>query len=120
MSRAEFRERIHLSLATKTLQNALDANAERRISGRIAAFATLPNWRERRQQAHAVRADVIEHLEEYLEKFVGKAEQNGIVVHRAQDAAEAIKVILGVVGDSPQRSTKDFLEPLSDLRGKEI
>ena len=97
MSRAEFRERIRTSLADATLQSALDANAERRINGRIAAFASLPDWRERRQQAHAVRAEVIEHLEEYLEKFIRKAEGNGIIVHRAKDAAEAIKIILDVL-----------------------
>ena len=75
----------------------MDANAERRVTGRIAAFASLPDWRERRQQAHAVRVDVIEHLEEYLEKFIGKAEGNGIIVHRAKDAAEAIRITLQVM-----------------------
>lgn len=97
MSRTKFRERIRTSLNNKTLQLALDANAERRVTGRIAALATLPNWREKRQQAHAVRADVIEHLEEYLEQFIAKAEQNGIIVHRAKDAAEAIKIVLEIM-----------------------
>jgi L-lactate dehydrogenase complex protein LldF len=96
MSRSEFRERIRASLADETLQSALDANAERRVNGRIAALASLPDWRERRQRAHAVRAEVIEHLEEYLEKFMRKAEGNGIIVHRARDAAEAIKIVLEV------------------------
>lgn len=96
MSRTEFRARIRASLANATLQSALDANAERRVNGRIAAFASLPDWPERRQQAHAVRAEVIEHLEEYLEQFIANAERNGIIVHRAKDAAEAIKIILAV------------------------
>ena len=103
MSRAEFRERIRASLANETLQSALDANAERRMTGRIAAFASLPDWRERRQQAHAVRAGVIERLEQYLEKFIGKAEANGIVVHRARDAAEAIQIILAITDSSVSR-----------------
>ncbi|MGZ9165514.1 MAG: hypothetical protein ACXW4U_10085, partial [Anaerolineales bacterium] len=77
MSITEFRERIRTSLSNETLQIALDANAERRVTGRATAFASLPDWRERRQQAHAVRADVIEHLDEYLNQFVSKAEQNG-------------------------------------------
>lgn len=98
MSRAEFRERIRASLANQTLQSALDANAERRVNGRIAAFASLPDWRERRQQAHAARAEVIEHLEEYLDKFISKVEGNGVIVHRAKDAAEAIKIIIEIVG----------------------
>lgn len=72
MNRAEFRERIRTSLANPTLQIALDANAERRVNGRINALASLPNWPEKRQQAHAIRADVIEHLDEYLEGFLGK------------------------------------------------
>ncbi|RPI92337.1 MAG: hypothetical protein EHM40_13345 [Chloroflexi bacterium] len=98
MNKTNFRERIRTSLANEALQIALDNNAERRTTGRINAFASLPDWRERRQQAHAVRAEVIEHLEEYLEQFTEKAEQNGIVVHRAKDGAEAIKIILGIVG----------------------
>ena len=98
MNSAKFRERIRKSLANPTLQIALDANAERRVKGRIAAFESLPNWQEKRQQAHAVRADVIEHLEGYLEKFINKAEQNGVIVHRAKDAAEAIKIVLSIVG----------------------
>jgi len=123
MSHTKFRERIRTSLANATLQIALDANAERRVNGRINAFASLPDWQERRQQAHAVRAEVIDHLEEYLEQFVNKAEQNGMIVHRANDAAEAIKIILEIVKDSPQRSqrnTKDFPAPLPALRGKDI
>ncbi|HLO27692.1 MAG TPA: LUD domain-containing protein [Anaerolineales bacterium] len=131
MNNAEFRERIRRSLANETLQIALDGNAKRRVDGRIAAFTSLPDWRARRQQAHAVRADVIEHLEEYLQEFIGKAEQNGIIVHRAKDAAEAVKLISGIVKDLPQkapfgnaqgklRNTKEPLVPLSDLRGKEI
>lgn len=93
MNRSEFRERIRASLANPTLQSALDANAERRAQGRIAALASLPNWPEKRQQARAVRAQVIEHLEEYLEKFISKAQGNGITVHRAKDAAEAIEIV---------------------------
>ena len=123
MSTTEFRERIRTSLSNEALQIALDANAERRITGRVAAFASLPDWRERRQQAHAIRAEVIEHLDEYLEKFISKAEQNGIIVHRAKDAAEAIKIVLEIIKDSPQRTQsniKESLVPLSGIRGKEI
>src|SRR6266511_93057 len=109
MNRAEFRERIRTSLANPTLQIALDANVERRVKGRIRALASLPNWQEKRQQAHAIRAEVIEHLEEYLGKFIGKAKENGIIVHRAKDAAEAIKTIIEIVKDSSQREKEEVL-----------
>jgi L-lactate dehydrogenase complex protein LldF len=107
MSRTKFRERIRASLANKTLQIALDANAERRVTGRIAALATLPNWREKRQQAHDVRADVIEHLEAYLEQFTAKAKQNGTIVHRAKDATEAIKIVLEITESNVSRRWRE-------------
>jgi len=106
MNRTEFRERIRLSLANPTLQSALDANAERRATGRIAAFASLPDWRERRQQAHAVRAEVIEHLGEYLEQLIGNAERNGVIVHRAKNAREAIKTVLEITESSVSRHSR--------------
>ncbi|HSB02573.1 MAG TPA: LUD domain-containing protein [Anaerolineales bacterium] len=126
MSRTEFRERIRASLANESLQIALDNNAERRTTGRLAAFESLPDPRERRQQAHAVRAEVIEHLEEYLEQFIDKAERNGIIVHRVKDGAEAIKIILEIVKDSPQRTRstqrkkEESFVPFRDLRGGEV
>src|SRR4026208_2466922 len=98
MSADQFRERIRSSLANQHLQKALDLNAERRVTRRISALETLPDWRERRQRAHAVRKDVIERLDEYLDRFTHKAQENGVIVHRATDAAEAIKIVLGIVG----------------------
>jgi len=104
MNNTEFRQRIRRSLANENLQAALDANSERRIKGRTDAWETLPNWRKSRQQAHAIRADVIEHLDEYLEKFVDKATQNGVVVHRAKGAEEAIKTVMEIAKDSPRKA----------------
>src|SRR5215207_8076457 len=103
MSRTEFRERIRAALANEPLQVALDANAERRVNGRIAAFASLPDWRARRQQAHAVRTEVIEHLEAYLEQFIARATENGITVHRAKDAGEAIQIVLEITESNVSR-----------------
>jgi L-lactate dehydrogenase complex protein LldF len=98
MTPTQFKEHIRISIANEALQIALDNNAKRRVNGRIAAFESLPDWRERRQRAHAVRADVIAHLDEYLDQFIAKVKQNGIVVHRAKDAAKVIEIILEVVG----------------------
>lgn len=91
-----FRTHIRASIANDSLQAALDANAERRVNGRNAAFASLPDWRERRQRAHAVRADVVEHLDEYIDRFVAKATENGFIVHRAANAAQAVATVLEI------------------------
>jgi L-lactate dehydrogenase complex protein LldF len=105
---ATFRQRIRKSLANEPLQIALDANAERRIKGQAAAFASLPDWRERRRQAHAIRAEVIERLDGYLEQFISNAQNNGIVVHRVKDADEAIQIILEVTKHAVRNTGRDI------------
>jgi L-lactate dehydrogenase complex protein LldF len=91
-----FRDHIRTSIANPSLQAALDGNFTRRQQGRLTALASLPDYPERRQRAHAVRADVVAHLDEYLERFIQKATTNGIQVHRAADAEEAVKIILDI------------------------
>lgn len=127
-----FRQRILESINNETLQTALDNNTERRLNGRAAAFESIPDWRERRQHAHQIRADVIEHLDTYLTQFITKNEENGVIVHRAKDAAEAIQIILEISKDLPQRTRsaqrgkEKTLVPLSpvsrgrDLRGEKV
>ena len=89
-----FREKIREKISDNALQAALDGNAEKRVKGRINAFASIPDWRERRQRAHAIRADVIEHLDHYLDQFITKARENGFIVHRAATGEEAAQIIL--------------------------
>ncbi|MBC7876676.1 MAG: LUD domain-containing protein [Anaerolineales bacterium] len=103
MSSTSFRKRIRESINNETLQTALDNNTERRLKGRALAFESIPDWRERRQRAHRVRADVIDHLDEYLAQFIIKNEENGIIVHRAKDAGEAIQIILDVARQKSAR-----------------
>ena len=107
MTTFPFRAKIREKISDQALQTALDANAARRVQGRIAAFASLPDWQERRQRAHAVRAQVIGHLDDYLEDFTTKATGNGIIVHRARDAAEAIQLCLGIIANSPDLTSGD-------------
>jgi len=99
----DFRARIRTSLANQTLQAALDINANTRVTKRLNALESLPDWRERRQQAHAIRAEIIDHLDQYLDQFTAAAQANGVTVHRAKDSAEAIKIILEIAKDVPQK-----------------
>jgi len=111
-----FRQRIRESINNETLQTALDNNTERRLNGRAAAFESIPDWRERRQRAHAVRADVIDHLDKYLEQFIAKNEENGVIIHRAKDAAEAIQIVLDISKESPQSRRENQKEISVHLR----
>lgn len=96
MSPSEFHSRIHASITDLNLQAALDGNAERRKNGRMAAFTSLSDYQERRQRAHQVRSDVITHLDEYLAQFSESVTSNGIILHRAADANEAVSIFLDI------------------------
>lgn len=99
-----FRTRIRSSLADPNLQAALDANAERRIQARQEAFSSLPeDLQLLRRRAHAIRSETILHLDRYLAQFVERAESNGILVHPAADAAEAVKIVLEIAGQKGAR-----------------
>lgn len=103
MPEASFRARIRQAIANPVLQAALDANAERRIKARVQAFASLPDVAARRERAQAVRAEVIAHLDEHLDRFIASAERHGMRVHRARDAAEAVRLVLQIA-ESVQRA----------------
>ena len=68
----------------------------RRREGRLAAFASLPDHQVRRARAHAVKADVVAHLDQYLDQFIDRVTANGIQVHRAADAGEALRIFLEI------------------------
>ncbi len=118
MTNTSFRQKIRQQIANSALQAALDANAQRRVQGRITAFQSLPDWRERRQRAHAVRAEVIARLEEYLDQFAAQATANGILVHRAKDAAEAQQIVLQIIENSPPKMGQNQRDSASRLIAK--
>ena len=99
-----FHSQIKKSLANPVLQAALDANAEKRIVARKNAFTSLSEPLEiMRQCAHDVRSDTIRNLDAYLAQFIANLEKNGIIVHRATDAAAARHIVLDIANNSPQR-----------------
>jgi L-lactate dehydrogenase complex protein LldF len=92
-----FHTQIRTALANPGLQAALDANAERRLSARTQSFASLPeDLQTMRSRAHAVRQNTIANLDRYLEQFITKVQANGTTVHRAQDAAQAVQIVLEI------------------------
>lgn len=92
-----FHKHIQTALANESLQIALDANAERRTAARYQALDSLSeDWQILRQRAHEVRLDTITNLDDYLELFVNQAAANGMIVHQAADAAQAVQIVLKI------------------------
>jgi L-lactate dehydrogenase complex protein LldF len=99
-----FKERIRQALANPGLQEALDANAERRRKARQQAYASLPeDLQTLRRRAHEVRRRAIADLEPLLEQFVRKASTNGFTIHRAATAAEAVGIVLEIARQNGAR-----------------
>lgn len=95
-----FHTRIRAALADVNLQSALDANAAKRIKIRKEAFDTLEDPQGLRQRAHAMRVEVIDHLESYLQQFIAHAEENGMIVHQAENAEQAIQLVLEIAAQN--------------------
>lgn len=92
-----FKSRIRSALDDPNLQIALDNNSQRRREGRLLAYTSLPeDIQVMRQRAHAVRAEVIAHLDQYLDEFVRNATANGMLIHHASDASEATQIVLDI------------------------
>ncbi|MCS6907405.1 MAG: LUD domain-containing protein [Anaerolineales bacterium] len=94
---SNFHQRIRHALADPILQAALDNNAERRNTARRTIYQSLPqDLQTLRQRAHAVRAEVIRHLDRYLAEFITNVQHNGWMVHRADTAHQAVETILRI------------------------
>jgi L-lactate dehydrogenase complex protein LldF len=110
-----FHSKIKESLADLGLQEALDTNARNRRKALQTAYASLPEPLElMRMRAHEVRSTTISNLDKYLEQFISKAEENGIIVHRAANAEEAVDIVLEIAinplptnDNHPRRSEKE-------------
>lgn len=92
-----FHSQIRAALDNPILQSALDGNAERRQRAFNQTFASLPEDRQvLRQRAHAVRAEIITHLDEYLDQFIANLRANGITVHRGETAEQVVQIVCAI------------------------
>ena len=63
----------------------------------------IPEWEELRELASQIKMHTLSHLSEYLERFVEKAEANGVIVHWAKDAQEHNEIVYGILKDNQVR-----------------
>ena len=93
-----FRKQIQIALKNPSLQAALDGNANRRLAARKTGYASLDvDPQILRERAHAIRQETIQSLDRYLKEFTRNLQTNGIIVHRAETAAQAVKLVLEII-----------------------
>ena len=57
----------------------------------------MPDWQQLREAGKRIREHTMRHLDVYLEQFEANCTKAGGVVHWARDAAEARRIIVGLV-----------------------
>ncbi|MEK6281930.1 MAG: LutB/LldF family L-lactate oxidation iron-sulfur protein [Acidobacteriota bacterium] len=88
-----FAANARAALDDSQLRGALRKATSQFGKRRLAAARGLENWEELRTQARAIKDEVLLNLDQYLEQFVGKAEERGAQVHWARDASEANQIV---------------------------
>ncbi len=84
---------IKEALKDERLRDAVDKATQTAIKKRADKVQQIPYWEELRHKAHAVKRQVMENLDTYLETFEQRCQDNGVVVHWAEDAQEAQQII---------------------------
>lgn len=103
LSSETFRENAKAALADSHLRGALKHATSLFGERRREAAAGLPNWEDLRNQARAIKDEVLLHLDQYLEEFVRNAESRGAQVHWARDGAEANAIICALARERQAR-----------------
>jgi L-lactate dehydrogenase complex protein LldF len=112
-----FYKKIHSALSDQNLQLALDGNAERRQKSFTESFSSLPEDREiYRQRAYRIRAKTIANLDHYLNQFETQANKNGLTIHHASDATQAVQIVL----DIARKSSAETIIKSKTMVGEEI
>ncbi|QGG55121.1 LutB/LldF family L-lactate oxidation iron-sulfur protein [Paenibacillus sp. B01] len=98
------RERAGLALNDEFLRQAVKFTTERLRSGKKAASEAHGHWDEWREQGRQIRLHTIAHLDYYLNLFADNARANGVHVHFASTAEEAVSLSLAIAESAGARS----------------
>ncbi|MFD0958519.1 LutB/LldF family L-lactate oxidation iron-sulfur protein [Paenibacillus chungangensis] len=101
---ASVKARAEVALNDDFLRKAVRFTTERLRGGKKRASEEHGNWEEWRERGRQIRLHTIAHLDYYLNLFVDNARANGVHVHFAETAEEAVKLTLDIAEHSKARS----------------
>jgi len=90
---SQFKQTARIKLADPRLQGALKKLQSNFVKGRADRIAELDNFEDIRDAAAAIRDRALAHLDLYLETFETNATARGAVVHWAETAADANRIV---------------------------
>jgi len=103
-SEATVKARADLALNDEFLRKAVRFTTERLRNGKKKATDEHGNWEEWRERGKQIRLHTIAHLDYYLNLFVNNARANGVHVHFANTAEEAVKLTLDIAEHAKAKS----------------
>ncbi|MGH9407075.1 MAG: LutB/LldF family L-lactate oxidation iron-sulfur protein [Terriglobia bacterium] len=113
---SEIHSRSAQTLGDARLQEAYRSSTLRLYSHRLLAFSEVPGFERLRDRARAIKREVIEHLDDYLDQFAESAEHQGAKVHWAADGAE----VCGIVREIAQNAgVREFVKSKT-MVGEEV
>ncbi len=89
----EIHERAKEALKDAHLQEALRSSTLRLFHHRQQMLGGIPGFERLRERGHALKREVMEHLDFYLTQFVENVERSGGKVHWARTGEEACAVV---------------------------
>ncbi len=98
------KQNFRMSVQSAVRDDALRAKVRKSTSTallkRKATVDELPEWEELRTRAHEIKKTVIENLRGYTEEFEQNARRAGCIVHHAQNAADANRIVKDLLRDA--------------------
>ncbi|NMO97815.1 LutB/LldF family L-lactate oxidation iron-sulfur protein [Paenibacillus lemnae] len=98
------KNRARLALNNDFLRSAVRFTTERLRSGKIQASADHGSWDEWRERGRQIRLHTIANLDYYLTQFADNARANGVHVHFADTAEEAVQLSLNIAKQKSAQS----------------
>lgn len=104
------KQRADEALNDDFLRKAVRFTTERLRTGKRNATEEHGNWEEWRERGRQIRLHTIAHLDYYLDLFATNARANGVHVHFAETAAEAVQISLEI---AKRKSAKSVVKSKS-------
>jgi len=96
----QFADLARSALADEVQKGAIGKATDTIRERRGAAVDQVSDWEGLRERARAIKAHTLAKLDHYLLQFVENAEQRGVVIHWADDADQACKIIAGLIDET--------------------
>ncbi|MDO6459751.1 LutB/LldF family L-lactate oxidation iron-sulfur protein [Granulosicoccaceae sp. 1_MG-2023] len=92
----QFKQNASAALKDENLAQAMAFAKDGFIGKRHTIVSGIPEWQAMRSHAQQLKNHVLDHLDDYLQRYEAAVQANGGQVHWAKDSQEACAIIAGL------------------------